>query len=162
MLLTSKMFFCSKHAPVKKYLLLLLLFIYSTIAFAAGTAIVKGTITDKRSREPMIGAVITLKNTKTGGKTATATGLDGSYLFKNVSAGSYELEGKFISYSDTEIIFTVAEGEVKNRQPRVGGQKHQPERSNDCRQNRRRHRSGSKADRAAVRPGFKRGFSQND
>ncbi len=113
MLLTSKMFFCSKHAPVKKYLLLLLLFIYSTIAFAAGTAIVKGTITDKRSREPMIGAVITLKNTKTGGKTATATGLDGSYLFKNVSAGSYELEGKFISYSDTEIIFTVAEGEVK-------------------------------------------------
>ncbi|MGI4806422.1 MAG: hypothetical protein ACRYFL_16760 [Janthinobacterium lividum] len=39
--------------------------------------------------------------------------MDGSYLFRNVSAGDYELKGKFISYSDTETTFTVAEGELK-------------------------------------------------
>ncbi|RYY06965.1 MAG: TonB-dependent receptor, partial [Sphingobacteriaceae bacterium] len=61
----------------------------------------------------MTGAVITLKNIKTGGKISTSAGLDGSYLFKNVSAGQYELEGKFISYADAEIEFTLTEDEVK-------------------------------------------------
>ncbi|MGI4727399.1 MAG: carboxypeptidase regulatory-like domain-containing protein [Janthinobacterium lividum] len=98
---------------MKKRLLLLLLLFYSAVIFAVGTSIIKGTITDKRSNEPLTGAVITLKNVKTGGKIATSAGLDGSYLFRNVSAGDYELEGKFISYSDTEITFTVAEGELK-------------------------------------------------
>ena len=98
---------------MKRLLLLLLFCFYFTLNFASGTSIVKGTITDKRTKEPMISAVITLKNKNTGGKIATSAGLDGSYVFKNISAGTYELEGKFISYADAETEFTVGENEIK-------------------------------------------------
>ncbi|MVN22269.1 TonB-dependent receptor [Mucilaginibacter arboris] len=98
---------------MKKLLLLILLFSVSLKLTAAGNSIVKGVVTDKQTGEPMLGAVVTLKNIKTSGKISTATGLDGSFIFKNVEQGNYELEGKFISYQDSETIFSVAAGEVK-------------------------------------------------
>lgn len=95
---------------------LLLFFILLSVSLnlkAAGNSIVKGVVTDKKTGEPMIGAVVTLKNTKTSGKISTAAGLDGSYIFKNLEQGSYELEGKFISYKDEETTFLLGANEVK-------------------------------------------------
>jgi outer membrane receptor protein involved in Fe transport len=108
--------FCSKIKLLqimKKLLLLVLFLAVSFNLIAAGNGTVKGVITDKRSKEPMIGAVVTLKNKNTGGKISTLAGLDGSFLFKNVSAGEYELEGKFIAYSDAEHTFSISNGETK-------------------------------------------------
>lgn len=98
---------------MKKLLLLITLFACCFNLMAAENGTVKGVITDKRSKEPMIGAVVTLKNKNTSGKISTAAGLDGSFIFKNVQPGEYELEGKFISYADIETNFTLANGEIK-------------------------------------------------
>ncbi len=98
---------------MKKFLLLILFFTFSLNLFAAGNGTVKGVVTDSRTKEPMIGAVLTLKNQKTGGIISMAAGLDGSFLFKNVQSGDYELEGRFISYRDAESTFSIANNEVK-------------------------------------------------
>ncbi|GAB2701481.1 TonB-dependent receptor [Mucilaginibacter koreensis] len=81
-------------------LLILSLLCLYTLAFAGG--IVKGLVTDQRSNEPLPGAVVTLKNKQTGKKTSTGVGLDGTYTFRNVAEGSYEIEAKYIGYKDEE------------------------------------------------------------
>ncbi len=98
---------------MKKFLLLIVLFAFSLNVFAAGNGTVKGVVTDSRTKEPMIGAVLTLKNQKTGGKISTSAGLDGSFIFRNIQPGNYELEGRFISYRDAETTFSIADNEVK-------------------------------------------------
>jgi len=75
---------------------LLLLFCLLTSLSYAGS-IIKGTITDK-SGQPLIGATISLKNETSGTKIYSSVGLDGTYLFKNVDAGKYELEANYVSY----------------------------------------------------------------
>ncbi len=79
-------------------LLILLLVSFYSAAFAGG--IIKGTVVDKNAGDPMIGATVTIKNLSTGQKQATSVGLDGSFQFKNVNPGSYEVEAKYISYRD--------------------------------------------------------------
>jgi len=80
-----------------KPLPLLILLFCSLFSFASAGSIVKGTITDKGG-QPLIGATIALKNEINGNKIYTSAGLDGSYVFKNVNAGKYEIEAKYVSY----------------------------------------------------------------
>ncbi len=80
-----------------KPLPLLILLFCSLFSFAGAGSIVKGTITDKGG-QPLIGATIALKNEINGNKIYTSAGLDGSYVFKNVNAGKYEIEAKYVSY----------------------------------------------------------------
>jgi len=89
------------QAQMKKRLPLLILLFCSVFSFAYADSIVKGTVTDKTG-QPLIGATITLKNETSSSKIYTSTGLDGSYVFKNVDAGKYEIEAKYISYTDQE------------------------------------------------------------
>jgi len=59
----------------------------------AGT--VKGNITDKQSGEPAVGAVVMLHGTSYG----TTTGLDGSYTIHGITAGEYDFEISYTSFS---------------------------------------------------------------
>src|ERR1700759_5272474 len=74
-----------------------------TTIFAAD---IKGHITDKRSGEPVTGAVI-----KAGTRNAVA-GLDGSYLIKDLPAGAYELTVTNVAYQTVQRKITVAANEV--------------------------------------------------
>jgi len=97
---------------MKKPLLTLILFLCSiACSFAVGTAMVKGTVTDKQTGEPLIGATIILKDQNHAARSAAA-GLDGSFTFRNVPAGSYELEFKYVSYKKAEAKFSLKDGEV--------------------------------------------------
>ena len=82
---------------MNKPLPLLILLFCSLFSFANAGSIVRGTITDKGG-QPLIGATIALKNEINGNKIYTSAGLDGSYIFKNVNAGKYEIEAKYVSY----------------------------------------------------------------
>jgi len=91
---------------MKKRLLLVILLFCSVCSFTYATGIVKGKITDKTGG-PLIGATLTLTNETTGYKANSSVGLDGSYIFKNVEAGKYKLEAKYISYTTAEKHFEV-------------------------------------------------------
>jgi outer membrane receptor protein involved in Fe transport len=91
---------------MKKRLSLLLLLSCSLFCFTYARSIVKGTITDQ-SGSTLAGSTVILKNETTGIKISTSAGLDGSYLFKNVSSGKYEIEAKYISYKSAETHFVV-------------------------------------------------------
>ncbi|QJD96328.1 TonB-dependent receptor [Mucilaginibacter robiniae] len=81
-------------------LIFTLLFCYTAQAFADSA--IKGIVTDQKNGEPLPGATVTLKNERMHTKISTSVGLDGSYSFKNVTAGSYEVEAKYVGYKDEE------------------------------------------------------------
>lgn len=87
-----------------------LLFLLTSFAFANG--VIKGTVTDKKTAEPLIGATVHIKSKKTDFKQSISTGLDGSYTFKNVPAGEYEVEAKYISYKDEDKDITLKDGDI--------------------------------------------------
>lgn len=97
---------------MKKLLPLLILLFYSAFVFAQGTATVKGLVVDKQNGEPMLGAAVTLKN-KSGYSRSTGTGLDGTFTFKNVPEGDYEVEVKYVSYQKSQTNFTLRASEVR-------------------------------------------------
>jgi outer membrane cobalamin receptor len=59
----------------------------------AGT--IKGRVTDARTGEPLVGAVVFLQGTGYNGQVQ----LDGTFVLRNVPAGEYELVSQFISYA---------------------------------------------------------------
>jgi len=59
----------------------------------AGT--IKGRVTDARTGEPLVGAVVFLQGTSYNGQVQ----LDGTFVLRNVPAGEYELVSQFISYA---------------------------------------------------------------
>ncbi|WP_316831513.1 TonB-dependent receptor [Pedobacter aquatilis] len=97
---------------MNKLLLTLFSVFFSLIAFGqSGT--VKGVIVDKSSKETLIGATVILKNEKKTFKVSVSTGLDGSYIFRNVPSGKYEVEAKFVAYKDEDKDFELKSGETK-------------------------------------------------
>jgi outer membrane receptor protein involved in Fe transport len=93
---------------MKKFLSLFSLFFTCFLSFAQAQDNIKGNVTDKKSGEPLIGATITLKNETTGTKTYAGVGLDGSYIFKDVADGTYEVEAKYVSYQTASKHISVA------------------------------------------------------
>lgn len=97
---------------MKKTLLFLILSLSCSVVFSAVLPSIKGVVVDKRNGEPLIGATVVLKS-KSKAPIATAAGLDGSFVFRNVPAGEYELEFKYVSYQKTEVHFSLKEGESR-------------------------------------------------
>jgi hypothetical protein len=58
----------------------------------AGT--IRGRVTDARTGEPLVGAVVYLQGTTHNGQVQ----LDGTFVLRNVPAGEYELASQFVSY----------------------------------------------------------------
>ncbi|MCR8561927.1 TonB-dependent receptor [Mucilaginibacter sp. BJC16-A38] len=92
---------------MKKRLPLLILLFCLVTGFTYAQGIIKGTVTDKKNGDPLPGSTITLKSESTGQKMSTSAGLDGTYIFKNITDGKYEIEAKYISYNDASKSVTV-------------------------------------------------------
>ena len=100
----------SNPAIMKKLLLLFILLCFSAITYAGG--IIKGIVTDKKTNEPLIGSTIGIKNQSTGKKSFTSVGLDGTYIFKELEAGTYELEARYVSYELLQKQVTIQDGQI--------------------------------------------------
>ncbi|MGC1584023.1 MAG: carboxypeptidase-like regulatory domain-containing protein, partial [Candidatus Acidiferrales bacterium] len=70
--------------------LFIALLAFGEIAMAQDTASLRGTVADE-SGGVIIGAKVTLTNSKTNVSRATTTGSDGGYLFTTVQVGAYQL-----------------------------------------------------------------------
>ena len=84
-----------------KRILFLFAFLFSTFISFAQT--IKGKVVDAATGEPMIGATVSLKGTTE----KTLVRLDGSYIFKNVKPGTYEVEIEFTGYDHQSHSITV-------------------------------------------------------
>ena len=61
--------------------------------------IIKGTVLDKNSGEPVIGAAVMLEQTLKG----AATDLDGSFSISGIPAGKYNLHVSCLSYTTLKV-----------------------------------------------------------
>jgi hypothetical protein len=87
----------------------ILLFICALIPLFSFGGTIKGTITDKQTGEPLIGAVVMLEGTAYG----ASTGLDGSYIIQNVATGKYELKVKYSSYETAGSTIVISADETQ-------------------------------------------------
>jgi len=91
----------------KLFTSIFLLFLLTGFGFAQG---IKGTVIDKKTGEPLIGATVHIKSKGSSSQKATSTGLDGSFSFKGIATGEYEVEAKYISYKDESKNVNVTNG----------------------------------------------------
>ncbi|HTK19308.1 MAG TPA: TonB-dependent receptor [Mucilaginibacter sp.] len=73
------------------------MFFFSTIVHAQT---IKGSVTDAKSGEALIGATVHIE--KGDFQSNTTVKLDGVYLFKNLPAGTYKLQVKFVGYKTSQ------------------------------------------------------------
>ncbi|TBN01909.1 TonB-dependent receptor [Hyunsoonleella flava] len=89
--------------------ILLLLLLFTSVAFNAQTGAVKGKLTDKEyNNEPLAFANVLIKGTTKG----TTSDFDGLYEFTGLDAGTYTLVFSFVGYETQEIAVTVIAGET--------------------------------------------------
>jgi len=74
--------------------LVLLLVVVPGILMAAGTGKIKGHVTDKESKEPLIGASVMLEGTSQG----AVTDINGDYVILNVATGTYAVKVSYVGY----------------------------------------------------------------
>lgn len=80
-------------------LLLLTLFVYVEFAFAQSTGKVAGTVRDKATREPLIGANVVVKGTTLG----AVTNEEGFYYILRVAPGVHELQISYLGYKQVTV-----------------------------------------------------------
>lgn len=80
-----------------KGLILTTLLLLTTIAVEAG--ILKGTVIDQSTQEPLIGATVQVKGTTTG----TITDFDGRFELKGLEKGDYTLIISYVSFRTQEV-----------------------------------------------------------
>ncbi len=70
----------------------------SAITPSAFSQVLRGKVTDQQTGEPLVDATIILKNNYK--KYNSITGLDGSYIFKNIEAGTYSEAIQYVGYDE--------------------------------------------------------------
>src|ERR1700761_3271319 len=90
---------------------LLLLLLCTGLCISASAQIIKGTVADKQTGEPLIGSTVTIKSAN-GEKQSLSVGLDGTFTCRNIAPGKYEVEAKYISYKDQSVSVEVGMGEL--------------------------------------------------
>ena len=83
------------------------LLILSSFSNPIFSAVLKGKINDAKTGEILVGATVTVKELKL----QTVSGLDGTYYFKNVPRGDYEVICKYIGYHKAESQLTIQTGD---------------------------------------------------
>ena len=78
----------------------LLSFLLISLYSASFAQTIKGQITDAKTGETLIGATVHIEKGDT--KFNTNVKLDGTYIFKNVPAGSYQLQVRYVGYRTTK------------------------------------------------------------
>lgn len=91
----------------KLFILTNLLFLYNSTIYSQKGG-VKGTISDSKTQELLIGANILIQGTDLG----TSTDLDGSYLLANINPGDYNLVFSYTSYKTQIVRISVIKDEV--------------------------------------------------
>lgn len=91
----------------KLFILTSLLFLYNSTIYSQKGG-VKGTISDSKTQELLIGANILIQGTDLG----TATDLDGSYSLENINPGDYNLVFSYTSYKTQIVRVTIMKDEV--------------------------------------------------
>jgi TonB-dependent receptor len=92
-----------KHYKSMSRLLIFAAIIFVSIQSFAQSGTVRGTITDAKNKETLIGATVKLTGTQLG----AATDINGFFSIAKVPAGKYTLEITYVSYK-TEIIENVS------------------------------------------------------
>ncbi len=82
------------------------------ISLSVFSQTIKGKVTDSKTGEPLVGASVQVEGGKT--KLITTVNLDGSYTFRNLAAGKYELKIKFVGYSTTKEFSVVLKNDHDN------------------------------------------------
>jgi len=67
---------------------------FATITSLSYSQNIKGKVFDAKTGEPLTGAIVHLKDTKY----STAVNLDGTYLFKNIKPGKYDVQVTSVGY----------------------------------------------------------------
>ncbi|HEX7930060.1 MAG TPA: TonB-dependent receptor, partial [Sphingomicrobium sp.] len=81
-------------------LVLLALLLVPGLLLAQGTSgRIKGVVTDKESKEPLIGATVSIPGTSYG----AATDIQGNFVILNVPAGTYTLSASYVGYQTTSV-----------------------------------------------------------
>lgn len=76
----------------------------------AQTGTIKGTVSDLKTGETLIGATVYIQGTTVG----TTTDIDGNYILKNIQPGTYNLISSYISYNQSIIRVSVEKGNETN------------------------------------------------
>lgn len=83
-----------------KYPLFIVLLLFASISFAQNNKQnIRGTLTDKLSQSPIIGATVQLITEKTG----TQTDVNGHFVLSNIAPNRYEIKISFVGYKDVLI-----------------------------------------------------------
>ncbi|TXH23734.1 MAG: TonB-dependent receptor [Cyclobacteriaceae bacterium] len=85
--------------------LLLFVFISTSLIAAAQTGSITGTITDSKTKEPIIGGSVLVQGTQIG----TSTDIEGKFTIKNLKVGTYNLQISYIGYKTTTVPDVVVE-----------------------------------------------------
>ena len=96
---------------------------FSALTHSAFSQVIKGKVTDLQSGEPLVDATVTLKNTHK--KYNTITGLDGSYIFKNIEAGTYFEAIQYVGYDEQQVTANVEKDKVVRNDIRLNIHTHQ-------------------------------------
>lgn len=92
---------------MKHYLFVLFLIsIFSINPLSASN--IQGKVTDAKTGEELPGATIVIKQTSKG----TSSGLDGSFLLRNIQEGTYTLTCSYISYNSSEATITLGKDQT--------------------------------------------------
>lgn len=75
--------------------LFLFFIFFGTITTLSYSQNIKGKVFDAKTGEPLSGAIVHLKDTKY----STSPNLDGTYLFKNLKPGKYDVQVSLVGYS---------------------------------------------------------------
>lgn len=89
------------------------LFSFTTIFFVAISTSafsqeLKGKVTDMETGESLIDATVILKSSSK--KYTSVTGLDGSYIFKNIAAGTYTEVVRYVGYDEQQVTVEIKKG----------------------------------------------------
>ena len=79
---------------LQKYWLSLLLFILVPGVILAQSGKIRGTVVDEQTKEPLLGANVTIEGTSYG----AATDVDGTFQIFNIPVGIYTIKAKYIGY----------------------------------------------------------------
>jgi outer membrane receptor protein involved in Fe transport len=80
-----------------------------TISNSIHSSDIRGKVRDSATGEILVGATIYIKELKTG----TASGLDGSFIIRNIAQGSYSVSCSFIGYQAIEKSITAGNNDIQ-------------------------------------------------
>lgn len=98
----------SNHFLILRFLLLILYVIFANTLFAGTTGKITGIVTDKETREPLVGVNVILEGTTIG----AATNEEGRYLILNVRPDRYNIIVSMIGYQSIKIENVLVESDI--------------------------------------------------